>query len=256
MEVMRRSLLPGLLRAAARNQAHQRPAGGLFEIGRTYAPRPDGLADEREWLAALRFGVPAAEHWRAPSAPVDVHAARGLADALAAAARVSLVPRPNSAPYLHPGRQARLLAAGGGEQPVGWAGEVHPLVLRAFDVTGPAAVVVIDLERLLAAAPDEPPAFVPIPDVPVSRRDVAALVPDDVPAAEWVALAREAGAPLVRAAHVFDRYAGAQVEPGHVSLALRLTLLDPARTLTDAEIEAAVGRVRAAMTARGARMRE
>ncbi|HJZ60776.1 MAG TPA: phenylalanine--tRNA ligase subunit beta, partial [Miltoncostaeaceae bacterium] len=51
MAVMRRSLLPGLLRAAARNQARQHPAGTLFEAGRTYAPLADGMADEREWLA-------------------------------------------------------------------------------------------------------------------------------------------------------------------------------------------------------------
>ena len=65
MAVMRRSMLPGLLRAVARNQAHQRADGGLFEVGRTYAPR-GRLADERNFLAAVggatsrpRAGAPA-----------------------------------------------------------------------------------------------------------------------------------------------------------------------------------------------------
>ena len=55
---------------------------------------------------------------------------------------------------------------------------------------------------------------------------------------------------------VFDRYAGEQVDAGHVSLALRLTLVEPGRTLTDAEIDAAVARVADALRERGARLRE
>ena len=69
MAVMRRSMLPGLLRSVARNQAHQRADGGLFEIGRTYAPREDGLADERRFLAAVLWGRVGAEGWRGGAAP-------------------------------------------------------------------------------------------------------------------------------------------------------------------------------------------
>jgi len=262
MAVMRRSMLPGLLRAAARNQRHQRPAGGLFEVGRTYAPREDGLAEEREWFAALVFGAPVRDHWRAPAPANDVWSAIGLAEALARTGGVRLRPTPNAAPYFHPVRQARLLAAGrDGEAaddapPVAWAGEVHPLVLRAFDVTGPVTAVVIDLAALLAAAPAGATPFEDLLTVPVSTRDVAVVVPAEVRAADLVATARAAGAPLVREAGVFDRYAGAQVGEGLVSLALRLVIADPGRTLTDAEIGEAVERVRAALAARhGASLR-
>jgi len=91
--------------------------------------------------------------------------------------------------------------------------------------------------------------------VPVSTRDLALLVPETARAADLVAAARAAGGPLVRDVRPFDRYAGEQVEAGHVSLALRLTLADPGRTLTDAEIEAVVTRVREALEAAGARLR-
>jgi phenylalanyl-tRNA synthetase beta chain len=252
MAVMRRSMLPGLLRAVARNQARQRPDGGLFEVGRTYAPRPDGLADERRFLAAVQFGRVGGEGWRGAGRPADVYTASGLATALARAARVALEPAPNAAPYFHPVRQARLLAGG---TPVAWAGEVHPLVLRAFDAAGPVAAAVLDLDALLAAAPAEPPAFEDLVSVPVSTRDLALLVPETARAADLVAAARAAGGPLVRDVRPFDRYAGEQVEAGHVSLALRLTLADPGRTLTDAEIEAVVTRVRDALEAAGARLR-
>jgi phenylalanyl-tRNA synthetase beta chain len=255
MAVMRRSLLPGLLRAVARNQAHQRPDGGLFEIGRTYAPRADGQADERRFLAAVMWGRVGAEGWRSAPRPADVHAAAGLATALIGAAGVAAEPRPNDAPYFHPVRQARLVAAGDDEAVVGWVGEMHPLVLRELDVTPPVAAVVIDLDAVLAAAPSAPPAYEDLLTVPVSRRDVAVVVGDDARAADLVAAARAAGAPLVRSVRVFDRYAGEQVGEGSVSLALRLELADPGRTLTDEEIEAAVGRVREALEAAGARLR-
>ena len=70
-----------------------------------------------------------------------------------------------------------------------------------------------------------------------------------------MAAAREAGAPLVRDVSVFDRYAGEQVDEGHVSLALRLEIADPGRTLTDEEIDAAVARARDALEARRRRLR-
>jgi phenylalanyl-tRNA synthetase beta chain len=191
--------------------------------------------------------------WRAVRRPADLYTASGLAAALARAAGVEAEPRPNSAAYFHPIRQARLEA---GEGTVGWAGELHPLVLRALSVTPPVAAVVMDLEALLAAAPREPAPYRDILTVPVSTRDVAVVVPETVPAADLVAAARAAGGDELREVRVFDRYAGEQVEPGHVSLALRLTLVDPERTLTDEQIEAAVERVRAALEGAGARPRE
>jgi phenylalanyl-tRNA synthetase beta chain len=251
MAVMRRSMLPGLLRAVARNQSYQRADGGLFEIGRTYAPREDGQADERPWLAAVRFGRVGPDGWRDAPRPADVFAATGLATALARAAGVHVEPAPNAAPYFHPVRQARMNA---GATTVGWAAEVHPLVLRAFGVTGPVAAVVIDLEALGGAVPGHP-AYEDLLTVPVSQRDLALVVPEGVPAADLVGAARDAGAPLVREVRVFDRYSGEQVGEGHVSLALRLSLADPGRTLTDEEIEAAVGRVRDALASRGAHLR-
>lgn len=252
MAVMRRSMLPGLLRAAAHNQARQRRDGGLFEIGRTYAPRDDGQADERRWLAALVWGNFHPPGWRHEGREADYYVAVGIADALAAAARVDLRPEPNGAPYFHPVRQTRFVA---GEATVGWAAEVHPRVLDEFDVEGPAAAVVIDMAALLAAAPDSPAQYEDLVTVPTSRRDLAVVVGDDVPALRLVDVAREAGAPLVRDVEVFDRYVGDQVGEGAVSLALRLSLADPGRTLTDEEIAATVAEVVDALRALGAELR-
>ena len=244
MAVMRRSLLPGLLRAAARNQAHQHPTGALVEVGRVYAPRDDGLSDEREWLVGLMFGQPEREHWRAPERPNDYWGIKGVAEALAAAAGVRLDAAPAEATYGHPTRQAELQAAGA---KVGWVGEIHPLVVREFDVRGPVAAFGLDLAALLAAAPTERPQFEDLVTVPVSHRDLAVIVPDAVTAADLIGAARIAGGPLVRDVRLFDRYAGDPVPAGKVSLALRLAIADPGRTLTDDEIEAPVAAVVAAL---------
>ncbi len=239
--VMRRSLVPGLLRAAARNQARQHPSGRLFEVGRTYAPRPDGMADEREWITGVMFGQPTKEHWRAVPGPVDVFAAKGVAEALAHAARVRVDAVPAANPYGHPTRQADLMAGGA---KVGWTGELHPEVLRTFDLKGPVAVWGLDLRALVDAAPAERPVFQDLLTVPASTRDLALVVADDVTAGALLAAARAAGGRLVRDVRLFDRYAGGQVSDGKVSLALRLTIADPGKTLTDEEITAAVNRVR------------
>jgi phenylalanyl-tRNA synthetase beta chain len=251
--VMRRSLLPGLLRAAARNQAHQHPDGAIFEVGRTYAPREDGMADEREWLVGLAFGQAAAEHWRAPAPPVDLWSAKGVAETLARAVGVALDAAPASASYGHPARQAELRA---NAAKVGWVGEIHPDVLRAFEVRGPVAAFGLDLQALLDAAPADRPAFEDLLSVPASTRDLALVVADDVASADLLAAARAAGGALVRDARLFDRYAGDQVPAGKVSLAIRLTVADPGRTLTDEEIEAPVAAVVAALAERfGAELR-
>jgi phenylalanyl-tRNA synthetase beta chain len=244
MAVMRRSLLPGLLRAAAQNQRHQRMHGALCELGRTYAPMPDGRAEEREFLAAVTFGVPSQEHWRAPIPQVDVHAAVGFAQALCGLAGVRPEIEANHAPYLHPVRQARLVA---GDHILGWAGEIHPSVMRNFDVVGPSAVVVVDLQALGAAAPTGLPQFVDILSVPASTRDLALVVSDDVSAAALVGTARRAGGPLVREVGAFDRYVGEQIGAHRVSLAIRLVIADATRTLTDDEIGDVVNAVREAL---------
>ncbi len=253
MAVMRRSLLPGLLRAAARNQAHQHPTGAIFEVGRTYAPRDDGFADEREWIVGLMFGQPEREHWRAPARTTDYWGAKGVAEALAAAAGVRLDAAPAAATYGHPARQAELQAAGA---KVGWVGEIHPLVLREFEVRGPVAAFGLDFAALLDAAPTERPQFEDLLTVPVSRRDLALLVPDTVTAAEVTAAARTAGGALVHDVRLFDRYAGDPVPAGKVSLALRLAIADPGRTLTDEEIDTPVAAVVAVLQERfGAELR-
>lgn len=254
MAVMRRSLIPGLLRAVERNQHHQRTDGGIFEIGRTYIPAADGLADEPEEITAVLFGAPGARGWRQAPSDVDVWSATGLGIALArGAGLVAAAATGSSQPYLHPVRQALITA---GDVVLGWAGEVHPLVLRAFDVKGAVVAVSLGVSALAEARPSQPRRHVDLISVPVSTRDLAVVVPRAVPAAHVLAVVREAGGDLVQGAEVFDRYEGDQVPRGHVSLAVRVKIAAPGRTLTDDEIDAVTdGAVSALASRLGAQLR-
>ena len=254
MAVMRRSLLPGLLRAVARNQSHQRRDGGIFEVGRTYIPSASGLADEPEEITAVLFGAPGARGWRQQPDDVDVWSATGLGIALARAAGIEAEAAPGAErPDLHPIRQARITAHG---HRIGIAGEVHPAVLQAFDVKGPVVMVTLWIADLAKQRPVEPRKYVDLISVPVSTRDLAVIVPDSVPASRVLEVVREAGGDLVRDAEVFDHYDGDQVPDGHVSLAVRAHIADPGRTLTDDEIDAVTDRaVTALREAVGAELR-
>ena len=254
LAVMRRSLLPGLLRAVARNQSHQRRDGGIFEVGRIYIPAADGLADEPEEITAVLFGAPGARGWRQQPSDVDVWSATGLGIALARAAGIEAEASPGAErPDLHPVRQARITSHG---HRIGIAGEVHPAVLQAFDVKGPVVMVTLWVADLAKQRPVEPRKYVDLISVPVSTRDLAVIVPDSVPASRVLEVVREAGGELVRDAEVFDHYDGDQVPEGHVSLAVRAHIADPGRTLTDDEIDAVTDRaVTALREAVGAELR-
>jgi phenylalanyl-tRNA synthetase beta chain len=110
-------------------------------------------------------------------------------------------------------------------------------------VRGPVAVLGRDLQSLLDATPAERPVFEDLLSVPASTRDLALVVEDAVRASDLITAARAAGGVLVREVRLFDRYVGDPVPAGKVSLALRLTIADPGRTLTDDEIEAPISAV-------------
>jgi phenylalanyl-tRNA synthetase beta chain len=121
-------------------------------------------------------------------------------------------------------------------RPVGWLGEIHPTVAAQWDVDHQIAGFEIDLD----AVPEPATAiFEDVTSYPDVREDLAVVVAESVPAAQLLAVARRAGAPLLAHAEVFDVYSDAErIGFGNVSLALRLVYRAPDRTLTDAEVAA------------------
>jgi len=250
---MRTVLLGSLLDVAARNMARGAERLALFESGRAYLrsevsepgseaavdPLAGAFAGERAApaveplrLAALAVGPLGAPSWRGAAAPADYFALKGVLEALARQLGGELGFGPAAEPFLHPGRSAAVTVGGA---PLGWLGEVHPLVCREWDLEA-AAGFEIDLAPLLAAAGAGEERFAEITEFPPVRQDIAVVVPDEVGAAELLALVREAGGESLRLAEVFDVYRGEQLGEGRKSLALRLEFSAPDRTLTDDEV--------------------
>jgi phenylalanyl-tRNA synthetase beta chain len=265
---MRTTLLGSLLDVAARNLARGREAVALFEAGAVYlrgAPPESGgpLAGnfpgdtpapvtEPHRYGALAVGRLVPKSWRGGGEPADFFALKGVLEALAAGLGCPpLEFEPASEPFLHPGRSAAVSVAG---TPLGWLGEVHPLVCRTWDIDA-AVGFEIDAAPLLAAATLGEEEFEDLTTFPAIRQDLAIVAPTEVSAAKIRETVLAGGGELLQGVELFDRYEGAQVGEGKVSLALRLEFRAPDRTLADDEITGLRAAIAAGLEEIGAQIR-
>jgi phenylalanyl-tRNA synthetase beta chain len=249
LSVMRPLLLPGLLDAARHNAAHGRAGVALFESAHAYLPAgplepasagsPGGAmpADEHHHMAALLTEAGPAG-WRTPARQADFFAGKALLEALLEAAGVDGWRVEDSAgggrPFLHPGRQASVVSAEGVE--LGWTGELHPLVVREWELQGPVAAFELDVGLLQELTAGRIATYSDVTSFPAVLQDIAVIVPEDVPAARLADVVRAGAGDLLAGLEVFDLYLGEQVGEGNKSLALRLEFRAPDRTLTDEEV--------------------
>ncbi|MFO1058310.1 MAG: phenylalanine--tRNA ligase subunit beta [Dongiaceae bacterium] len=255
LDAMRPSILPNLLQAAQRNAARGLGELGLFEVGPQYASdAPDG---QQLMATGLRVGRTGPRHWAAPPRALDAFDAKADALALLAALGLptdNLQSDPSPPAWYHPGR-AGTLRLGGNR--LAHFGELHPAILKALDIAGPAVAFELFLDRvpLPRSRGTARPALAASPFQPVER-DFAFLVDRGVAAEAVLRAVRGADKALIAAAGIFDLYEGPGVPEGKKSLAVTVTLQPADRTLTDAEIEAVAGRiVAAAAKATGAELR-
>jgi phenylalanyl-tRNA synthetase beta chain len=240
-EVMRHSLLAGVLDAAAANLQHTNDVR-LFEIGSVYLPQPEKkLPDEPRRLALVLCGVRQEEFWSdAPGTsqpPLDFFDLKGVLEALIADLHVANVTyRPIKTPALHPGRAAELVV---GDWAIGHFGEMHPKAAEAFGL-GRRAVLAgeIDLEALRGVLPARH-LYQPVPRFPAALRDVAVIVPESLPAERVASEIRAAGGALLRNIRLFDLYRGDSIPAGTKSLAYALTYQADDRTLKEDEVKKA-----------------
>ena len=259
--VMRTTLLGSLLDAAQRNLARDAERVALFESGRVYldGAAPGEFAGDRtapfaepHRLGALAVGLPAPQSWRGDAEPADFFTLKGVLEGLAARLGAALAFEPAAEPFLHPGRSAALLVDG---ERVGWLGELHPLVCRAWDIEE-AVGFELDLAALLGAASAGEESFEDVTTFPAVRQDLAVVVPQDVSAASVREAVLAGGGELLRSAEVFDLFEGEQLGEGRKSLALRLEFRASDRTLTDEEVAARREAIAAALAGIGGSPRE
>jgi phenylalanyl-tRNA synthetase beta chain len=246
LSVMRPLLLPGLLDAARHNVAHGRAGVALFESGHVYLPAgpleppPEGSlagatpASETKHLAALLTEA-APGGWRTPARAADFYAAKALLEAVLEAAGVEWRAKPAAAlPFLHPGTAASIVTSDGVE--LGWLGELHPLVLRQWELQGPVAAFELNVDLVHELTQGRVATYSDVTSFPAVLQDIAVTVPEDVPAARLAEAVSAGAGELLTSLEVFDLYHGEQVGEGNKSLALRLEFRAPDRTLTDDEV--------------------
>ena len=244
---MRPSLIPGLVAAVERNARRGLSDVALFEVGQVFLG--SGENDQRIAAAAVRRGrAKGGEEGRDWSGGglVDIFDAKRDAMALLAAIGVNanaVRVVPGGPSFLHPGRSATLQF--GPKTIVGWFGQLHPSACEALDAEGPIVAFEITLDAIPApkAKPTKTkPKLVRSDFMPVER-DLAFIVGEPVSAGDILKAAESAERALVASVGVFDVYRGQGVAEGAKSIAIHVTLQPRERTLTEAEIDAAMSRI-------------
>jgi phenylalanyl-tRNA synthetase beta chain len=237
--VLRTSLRPGLLRAIAFNESHRRTGARLFEIGHVYPAGTGELPDETEMLCVVLAGA---------EAPAAVAAWREVAAALGIGARLD---QDNAPSGFHATRSASLLA---GKTLIGAVGEIDPHVAEAFEIAERVAVLEVHLSAVLDSAP-APAKWSPISRAPSSDVDFAFVLPEEIPAQRVDRAIRQGAGALLVSVTLFDVFRGGSLEPGTRSLAYRVRLQAPDRTLTEADISERRAAIIAAVAKAGGTLR-
>ena len=238
--VMRTSVLPGLLRAAARNVSHHAEGVALFEIARVYEDTGEQLPQEATMLAAVFCGSRTPKSWNSERRDWDFFAVKGVLETLYGTLGLA-APRfiASSGGPFHPTRGASLVHGTG---PVGAFGELHPKLCDALDV--PEGTVVFELSfSSLSSQVGQRASVAEIPRLPGTYIDLAVVVGADIPAERVDEVVRKAGAPEVVSVRLFDLYQGDQVGAGKKSLAFSLELRAEDKTMTDEEALAVRDRI-------------
>lgn len=242
MSHMRPSVLPGLLQAAARNQARGRMDMALFEVG-----------------AGFHGGEPGEQHLQASgllighTGPRDPHGARRAVDVFDVKADAEAVLAAIGAPakaqimrgagdQWHPGRHGMICL--GPKKVLGIFGEIHPKILAAMDVKGPAMAFTTFPEAVpMPRSTNASRGAVTMSDLQAVERDFAFVVPADVAALDLVNAAAGADKALISDVNVFDEFIGGSLGEGNKSIAIAVRMQPKDKTLTEEEIEATAAKI-------------
>ncbi len=240
LDVLRPTLLMGMLSAAAYNIARQQKDLHFFERGRTYVQQ-GGRTVESDTIGLLITGNDRNESWRGKAGRVHVEDLKGELELLLE--RLGLRAGTTLLAATHPGLegavelryQQRCLAI---------LGRVNRKVLKDFDLGQDVVFGEVREAALVALLEKRTIKFAEIPRYPAVRRDLSLLLNTQVTFAELRELAFRTERKLLRDVGLFDVYEGDKVPEGKKSYALSFILQDPDRTLTDEQVEKAMGRIR------------
>ncbi|MGY3438643.1 MULTISPECIES: phenylalanine--tRNA ligase subunit beta [unclassified Marinovum] len=242
MSHMRPDLLPGLLQAAARNQARGFMDLALFELGHIFQGGEPG--EQSNQVAGLLVGRTGPKDVHCASRPVNVFDVKADAEAVLAAmgAPAKAQIRRDGAGWWHPGRHGVICL--GPKKVLGVFGELHPKVLQAMDVKGPAMAFTLWPEAIpMPRNTGATRSALELNGLQAVERDFAFVLDADVAALDVVNAAGGADKALISEVRVFDEFIGGSLGEGKKSLAITVRLQPSAKTLTEKDIEAVSAKV-------------
>ena len=248
MAVMRTSLWPGLLKSAVYNLNRQQSRVRIFEVGQCFvsSDKDDVSLSQNTMLAGLLCGSRSPTGWTAGKEKVDFYDIKGDIEGLLGLTGLqhSFSFDAASHPALHPGQCAQISRNG---QSVGWVGQLHPQIQSRLGIDSGVYLFQVDASKI---AEVRIPIHEEVSKFPEVKRDLAFFVEASVEAQTLIDHANSVAGALLISLKLFDVYQSKDVENKGKSIALGLTFQHSSRTLTDEEVNQAVDRVIAELSAR------
>ena len=222
--IMRTTVMPSMLEILTRNYNYRNKEAHLYELGRTYFEREDGMADEPKHLS---LGVYGPEE--------SFFTLKGAVETILDSIRAEDVTyvAEKSDPSYHPGRCAKVYVNG---QEVGTLGQIHPLVAANYGVDAELYYADLKFDALFASRGADP-EYQPLPKFPAVTRDIAVLVDKAVTVGAMESSIQAAAKGLLKDVTLFDIYEGAKLPTGKKSVAFNLVLRADDRSLTAQEAD-------------------
>lgn len=222
--IMRTTVMPSMLEILTRNYNYRNKEAHLYELGRTYFEREDGMADEPKHLS---LGVYGPEE--------SFFTLKGAVETILDSIRAEDVTyvAEKSDPSYHPGRCAKVYVNG---QEVGTLGQIHPLVAANYGIDAELYYADLKFDALFASRGADP-EYQPLPKFPAVTRDIAVLVDKAVTVGAMESSIQAAAKGLLKDVTLFDIYEGAKLPTGKKSVAFNLVLRADDRSLTAQEAD-------------------
>ena len=252
---MRTTLVPAVIEAAKRNIAQQNKDLWLFETANVYEPKALPLTEvphERPMACGIMMGKVTEAAWNQAQRDTDFYDVKGVVDGLLAKLGLTQYDiQPSSESYYHPGVSAHYTVNG---VTIANYGELHPQVVKNFDLSGKVYMFEIDLEAVLSII--VPPfRYQSFSKFPGTSRDLAIVAPVSVTSGDIVALIKEHGGEYLESVSIFDVYEGEHIEAGYRSLAYNLQFRSMEGTLNDEDIDGAIQAIIDALASKNCKLR-
>ena len=228
--IMRTTVLPSMLEILTRNYNFRNKAAYLYEVGKVYFKREDGLADEPKVVSLGMYGP-----------DCDFFALKSVVEKLISKISGETVKcaAEKEDPSYHPGRCARLFV---GDEELGIMGQIHPEVAKNYGVDAELYCAQLSFEVLFAHRRGVP-VYKPLPRFPGVSRDLAVVCNRNIPVGDLIDCIKSCGGDFLKDCALFDVYTGHHIAEGSKSVAFSLSMRAEDRTMTDEDAEKTVSAI-------------